>query len=529
MRRSLRQHWLLLAIFAVMAILEVAIASRPSLWVDEIFSLAMATGHSLEHPAAVAEPARGDFVEVDYAVPASEMQHYLKHESPPASPMRVIRAVLLSDTSPPLYYLLLYGWTILFGTTDFAIRSLSIVCSLASFPLVAAIASRTGGGKAVVPACLLFALTPLGLYFSTEARMYPLLLLCLLAVAWTGLVLQQEGGSAYRYLLWIGTSAAGLFTHYFFLFPWLAMIVYLFIVPGQLDRRKLLGSLAAVGLLVFPWYLVAAQNSAKWRITAGWLEVRPMGFRQLHATRNQLLQFFAPGEAGLWQSSRWLSLAATVLFVTIAAAAAWRVRQRLFSGSRLLLWLWLLAACAAPTIIDLFQHSYLSNVARYALAGLPPAYFLTAIGIASFGKRVRVAVLLAIVLVWAMPIARIFREDSRAREPFKKIAQFVSSDARPSDLVLVHSIPSGVLGVARYSRPTVAIASWVQQLGTRRVPESLLALARGRSRILYVKVHQLSEPAPEEEWLRAHAATAHETRFGLGTVVDFRPQGANVF
>ena len=108
--------------------------------------------------------------------------------------MRVIRAVLLSDTSPPLYYLLLYGWTLVLGTSDFAIRSLSILCSLACFPFMAGIARRTGGDKAVVPACALLALSPLGLYFFIEARMYPLLLLCLLVTAWTSFVLREEGG-----------------------------------------------------------------------------------------------------------------------------------------------------------------------------------------------------------------------------------------------------------------------------------------------------------------------------------------------
>ena len=83
-----------------------------------------------------------------------------------------------------------------------------------------------------------------------------------------------------------------------------------------------------------------------------------------------------------------------------------------------------------------------------------------------------------------------------------RIAEFVSSEATPSDLVLVHSIPSGVLGIARYANPSLNITSWVQQLGNRKVPDSLLALGRGRSRLLYVKVHQLNEPAPEEEWLR---------------------------
>src|SRR6478736_1598191 len=39
--------------------LQLAIIHRHGLWTDEVFSLAMATGHSLEHPSRVADPALG--------------------------------------------------------------------------------------------------------------------------------------------------------------------------------------------------------------------------------------------------------------------------------------------------------------------------------------------------------------------------------------------------------------------------------------------------------------------------------------
>ena len=47
----------------------------------------------------------------------------MNHQQPLESPARVVRAVLISDTNPPLYYLLLYGWTISSsGMTDLALR-----------------------------------------------------------------------------------------------------------------------------------------------------------------------------------------------------------------------------------------------------------------------------------------------------------------------------------------------------------------------------------------------------------------------
>ena len=47
------------------------------MWADEIFSLAMATGHSLEHPAVEANPALGDFMEPGPAQSPITFQNYI--------------------------------------------------------------------------------------------------------------------------------------------------------------------------------------------------------------------------------------------------------------------------------------------------------------------------------------------------------------------------------------------------------------------------------------------------------------------
>jgi len=123
-------------LLCVAAMLRVALAVRPGLWADEIFSLAMATGHSLEHPASDAKPSLGDFVEPPQAQPPSEFRRYMQHETSPVGVSRVIRAVLLSDTNPPLYYLLLNAWTRITGTSDATLRLFSTVWALACFPLL---------------------------------------------------------------------------------------------------------------------------------------------------------------------------------------------------------------------------------------------------------------------------------------------------------------------------------------------------------------------------------------------------------
>ena len=524
-----RQRRLLLLIFVGMAVLQIGLVARQPLWVDEVFSLAIATGHSLELPSTLADPGKGDFVESDTPLVAEEFRSYLQHDHPPESPLRVIRAVLLSDTNPPFYYLLLYLWTLIFGTTDTALRLFSVSCSLASFPLLVYVARRAIGAAAAIPACILFAISPLTLYFATEGRMYSFLLFCVFAIASISLSLHQNGGGVARHLSWIVISALGFLTHYFFLFPWAAIVAFLWIHPGKFERTRILLCGLGVGLVILPWYVLAIPYFSYWRVTQGWLNLQPERYEQLSATRHQFMQFFSATGSGLWQDTRWSYRLSEVIFAGLAVYMAWRLRLHLFKSRLLLLWLWFVIPCAAPTIIDLGQHTYISNNPRYVLTALPAAYLLAAVALVYLNRRVRLLTVALIAIAWAAPIFNIYRQDARNGEPYLMIAKTVSSSNSQNDLVLVHSIPSGVLGVARYVAKTSTMASWVQQLGNRSVPGSLTKLVAGRMRIVFVSLHRLGEPAPEEEWLRAHGTIVEQKRKGFVDVIDFRPKGSTTF
>jgi 4-amino-4-deoxy-L-arabinose transferase-like glycosyltransferase len=436
--------------------------------------------------------------------------------------------VLLSDTSPPLYYLLLYGWTLLFGTSDLMLRLFSIACSLACLPLLVAIARRTGGKGAVFASCVLFVFSPLAIYYSTEGRMYSLLWLCVLATMWVSLLLQERGEGIATYALWSLASAAGFLTHYFFVFPWLAIVAYLLIRPGRFSRLHLAGCLVLAAMLILPWYLELPESLASWRITKDWLKWQPRGFDRLAASRDLVLQFFS-WRSKLWPDHRTSDIAALIFFSFVAVAMVWRLRAHVFSQSRLLLWLLFVATCTGPLVFDFVQHSYTAAYPRYAIAALPAAYLLAAAGLACFGRRTRVIVLVLIVLAWAPNVLSIYGSQSRNWQPIREASHSVCANSSSSDLILIHSIPSGVLGIARYADGPAELASWVGQLRTRRVPESIHKLAAGRTRVLFVRVHEVGEPAPEENWLRANAVVSHETRLGSARIIDFQPLHAETF
>jgi hypothetical protein len=523
-----RRRWLLIGICGLAAIIQIVVARQSSLWVDEVFSLALATGHSLDHPAAKANPMLGDFIEGDQPWPVQQFQRYLQHSHPPASPARIIRAVLLADTHPPLYYILLYLWTLVFGTTDMALRSLSIACSLACLPLLISIARRIGGEGTILPSCMLFLFSPLGIYYSTEGRMYSLLWLCVLATISATLLLGERGASFGRCAFWISASAAGLFTHYFFVFPWLATVAYLLITPGKLSRAALFACLSVTAVVILPWYVHLPESMGAWRVTKDWLTRPPGGFNRVTALYERTVQPFS-GRGGLWQSNPISGIAALILFGGIALALMWRLRLQAFTKQRTLLWLAFCAACASPLVFDLIWHTYTLAIPRYAMAALPLAYLLAGAGVACLGRGAQLLALVLLVAAWGPSVWQICRTPWRSLPPLRELSRAASEKTDMADLILVHATPSGMLGIARYATGGAALASWVPQLPNRRVPDSLQALAAGRRRVIFVKLYGPGPPAAEERWLRSHAVLLGETTISIGRIAAFGPMNSQTF
>jgi hypothetical protein len=127
-------------------------------------------------------------------------------------------------------------------------------------------------------------------------------------------------------------------------------------------------------------------------------------------------------------------------------------------------------------------------------------------------RPVGIVVLAGTVLAWLPGIREVANASPREWEPFPTIAARLEGWTTADDLVIVHSIPSGVIGLARYADPRTPIASWVVQLGARTVPADVEALATGRCRVAVVRTHDLGGTAPSalDGWLRAHATLDRE-------------------
>jgi hypothetical protein len=78
-----------------------------------------------------------------------------------------------------------------------------------------------------------------------------------------------------------------------------------------------------------------------------------------------------------------------------------------------------------------------------------------------------------------------------------------------------------VLEIARYLESHAAVASWVGDLGTRRVPDDIVALTAGRRRAFVVSYHDMGEPLVEEAYLREHATAVDDPKLRALSVREY--------
>jgi mannosyltransferase len=523
--RKVSRHKTLLILFgtiAISAVLQVLTATRSTLWADELFSIAMATGHSLEHPASSADPALGDFLEGTAPRSREEFTRYMDPDDGSTSPGRVIRATLMSDTSPPLYYVLLGQWIRIFGSSDFAVRFFSILCTLLCIPFVADIARRTTGSRTVIFATILFSLSPITTFYGTEARMYSLIWLLLVITAWAGLRVRVERRRWIWWSAWIFASTAGLLTHYFFIFPWSAVAAYLFIWPGRIRRREFFVACATMGILLLPWYLRLPESLNNWRVTQDWLKWAPSEYSHFRTLIKLATQFFSGSMRGVWSTSRKAEL--LLIFVTflLMLAVIWRMRSSLLVPRRLLPILWFSAAIIGPFAFDFLLSTYSANVPRYALSALPAACLLIAFGLGCLPHRISWCVLILFSLIWTLSYRSILENPDRAIFRISHVINTFGDEPTKDDVIFVHSIPSGVLAVARYYKGSAPIYPWVSQLGERSIPESIQSAIQGRNKVYFVRIHEVGAPAHELSWFYENATVEFETDWGYGKISVFK-------
>ncbi len=190
----------------------------------------------------------------------------------PGSFGHMLHEIRASESNPPLYYVLAWGWAKVFGVGEVALRSLSALFGAATVPVAYLIGRELSGRRAGFITAALVAVSPMLIWYSQEARGYALLVfLAALSLLFFARALRTRASR--DLVLWALTSALALCTHYFAFFAVSVEAAWLLIAFRSSWRQVILpvAGVAAVGLALVPLILIQANPEH-----IGWIHHIPL-------------------------------------------------------------------------------------------------------------------------------------------------------------------------------------------------------------------------------------------------------------
>jgi 4-amino-4-deoxy-L-arabinose transferase-like glycosyltransferase len=314
-------------------------------------------------------------------------------------------AVVGGDPNMGLYYVLLYGWTRIFGYGEAALRSLSVVVGALTVPMIVMLGRRLFGRAAGWMAGLLLALSPFFVHYEQTARGYALVVL-LVTVSSYFFVCELERPSEATRVGYVLASALAVYAHYFAALVLLAQLLTLIAVRGRAAlTRYWLTTVGAIVALCAPEVGFAARRGT---IGIDWIPAP-----NVHNVLGALAQL--PG--------------GKVLAVVLFALACYGV----FCGGRSWRGPFVGAWLVVPIVVDL-AVSLLGRplfLSYYLIVVLPALLLLAAAGLARLPAPVAGGGLAAFVVLSVIGVLNWYA--TSGQEDFRGATRYVLANERPTD------------------------------------------------------------------------------------------------
>ncbi len=335
----------------------------------------------------------------------------------------MLRQVKESESNPPLYYVLSWGWAKAFGTGEVGLRSLTALFGAATVPVAYGIGRELTSNRAGLIAAAIVAVNPMLIWYSQEARSYAVLVF-FVAVALLFFVRALRSGKGRDLSLWALASALALCSHYFAAFAVAIEAVWLLVALRRRWRLVLpaLSAVFVVGLALLP--LISAQVNPT---HIGWIDHSPLSTRIFETGAG-----FLAGETGHVIAEPPRERYALIPMVLIGMAlllvglrGSPRERHGAVLGLGVGVGVVLLASGAA-----LAGKDYV--VERNLLPALIPLATAVAIGFAASGAR-RVGLSCAVLLCvyWLAYDFYVTRTPNLQRPDFRDLAEQLGPPVRP--------------------------------------------------------------------------------------------------
>ena len=395
--------------------------ARPSLWMDELWSIEMSAGRGSVHdhlPTGVIQTAPLNLTDISTA---------------PAWPK--IWTHLNGYPHPPLYLLALRWWMDLFGTGPLAIRSLSAILSIAAIAVLFDLCRLLGPPRIALLAAALMTLAIGQLDFAQEARNYPMLILLTLGAADLLVRIELFGVKPARTIGLVLLLSAAMLTHYLAAGAIAALGGYALIRLRAGARLAAIGAFAAAGLVVLAvWgYWLRGQIVSLPSVHPGYLS-EPAD----HHVRFTFLRIIGLPGKFLFGESLAANMPAAVLLVAAFLAYVLPL-LRIFRDRLSLLWLlWMFGTIGSAAVTDLVRGSILLDYLRYTILASPAVYaVLAAVDWPRRSILADAVPLLAIVLLAVLAGQRL-AGGVESKEDWRQLTGDLNRAADPDDLLVFY-------------------------------------------------------------------------------------------
>lgn len=337
------------------------------------------------------------------------------------------------EANMALYYLLLRGWVV-FGHSEIALRSLSVLLAVGALWVVIMLSRQLFGRPIALAAGLLFAVNPLYVQFAQDVRGYALALLLVSASCYyfvRGVGFRSPAPRLCWTAYTVVTALAAYSNFWAALVPLAQALSLAFLPPGRIPWRRVLPAAAALAVLLIPLgLLIQSTDSAGVNWAAG----------------SSAGHLFTRIRSSVPHVVLDLLVLAAVVVVVVAIVVLRRRRDvgEIFARHWAVFFTacWLVVPVAAVVMLSVVDRPLF--VVRYLMVSLPPALMLGAVGIvrvAALARRrtMAVAVMLLIIVVVASMVGVAQWYSQGGPQDFRSAVSYVAERAQLGDGILIYA------------------------------------------------------------------------------------------
>ena len=341
-----------------------------------------------------------------------------------------LQGIVTQDTHPPLYFLIVHATRQLWGTSDLAYRMVAVLFGTITIPMMAKFGRNLFTPTIGLVTALLTTVNPLQIWYAQEARMYTLLVLCMLIAshilwrAWADPEVDRLPCWIGGYFLFAGLA---VYTHYTAAFLILAQgLIWLWILWNKQLWKWVIGILVAAFLAALPLIPIVIPRLL-YGVEASYFLVPPAVFF-LDVVRGfgfgRTADYTIPFIYTLW-----------ILLTLVMFVGVWYAQQ----FRRWFLLIYLLAATVGLLAGSyIFKPMYLGP--HHMMVGSPAFIVLIAVAVVKIRPKFLAPLIILIIAAtqWTS-LDNLYRNPNFAKDNYRDLVHYIDQQATGHDLVVYNN------------------------------------------------------------------------------------------